>query len=101
PSSTALHSLSLHDALPILAGRLARDRGYAGEASSKCQQALDTFEESGAVFEAARTRLDLAEMAFEGGDTSRACRELAGAEHARLDRKSTRLNSSHLGISYA
>jgi len=62
-----------------IAGRLARDRGCAGEASSAYQHALETFEGSGAMFEAARTRLDFAEMAFEGGDTSRACRELTAA----------------------
>jgi tetratricopeptide (TPR) repeat protein len=64
------------------AARLARDRGCADEASGKCQQALDTFDDSGAVFEAARTRLDLAEIAFEQKDTSRASRELTRAARA-------------------
>src|SRR5947207_15357579 len=62
-----------------IAGRLARDRGRVEEGTKACQRALETFEGSGAVFEAARTRLDLAPVALEGTDSDRACRELTAA----------------------
>jgi DNA-binding winged helix-turn-helix (wHTH) protein/tetratricopeptide (TPR) repeat protein len=44
------------------AGRIARDRGAAGEAKAAFQRALETFERSGAAFEAARTRVELARL---------------------------------------
>jgi len=64
-----------------IAGRIARDRGSALEASTEFQQALQIFERAEAVFEVARTRLDLAEMAVRSGDPLQASRELTAAAH--------------------
>lgn len=46
-----------------VAGRIARDRGHAEEASLAFEQALATFERIGARFESARTRLEIVEIA--------------------------------------
>src|SRR5207249_10870118 len=95
--STQCHPLSLHDALPIYrcravvtgerglrveardAGRLAdqlgrRERTAAGQRQQIRTEALD----------------QAGDLALEGVD-----------RHGQLDRKSTRLNSSHVSISYA
>src|SRR5256885_10172780 len=69
---TEIYTLSLHDALPILELR-------PGRADRQRQPLVD----------AARAR--------DGDDRGRAGRRIPAAE----DRKSTRLNSSHLVISYA
>src|SRR5262245_63177941 len=87
--TTDIYTLSLHDALPIY---LSRDQHHLG----------------------GRIRVD-AGGGVQGPARRLACRlrvlavdeRRAGAEQIRLgdqhveDRKSTRLNSSHLGISYA
>ncbi len=65
-----------------IAGRLARDRGAEPEASSQLRQALEIFERASAVFEAARTRLDLAEIAARRGDRAEARNELTAAARA-------------------
>jgi tetratricopeptide (TPR) repeat protein len=62
-----------------IAGRIARDRGLVLEASSQLRQALEIFERASAVFEAARTRLDLAEVAAQRGDRTEARGELTAA----------------------
>jgi hypothetical protein len=62
-----------------IAGRIARDRGLVLEASSQLRQALEIFEGASAVFEAARTRLDLAEVAAQRGDRTEALGELTAA----------------------
>ena len=62
-----------------IAGRIARDRGLVPEASSQLRQALEIFERASAVFEAARTRLDLAEVAAQRGDRAEALGELTAA----------------------
>src|SRR5205814_9105418 len=88
PPSTEIYPLSLHDALPIL------------EQSERVRpvqlgQKLDV----GAASHAARRRSPLAH-AVHGQDRC----FLEGRREERaggVDRKSTRLNSSHLGISYA
>src|SRR5256885_12986454 len=74
-ATTEIYTLSLHDALPIL-GRPGHATGPGRERPGR------------------RARRD----------GSLACRLLPRSHHAqrgRLDRKSTRLNSSHLVISYA
>src|SRR5205814_10108430 len=85
-ATPASYTLSLHDALPIFGDRLAIDlerrlldrgeRRYAG-------QPLRVFE------------ADAAAHGIEAAGVE------AEQRHPVPDRKSTRLNSSHLGISYA
>src|SRR5262245_64930324 len=76
PAATAIYTLSLHDALPIL-------------------ESLRSYEVEGAV------SLCYPASRFAPGDRVRLCDGPFEGLIATVDRKSTRLNSSHLGISYA
>src|SRR5690606_42149743 len=92
-SPTELYPLSLHDALPILPSRGAGsgDPAYrvtlVGRASSR--RALEQS-----------ARLWSAPVPWRFGIT-RGKRQGTAAVQNALDRKSTRLNSSHVKISYA
>src|SRR5205807_10369659 len=100
PASTQFYTLSLHDALPISRGRRRR-RGVSGAAawSIPCRA-------YGAGGRSSRLQLQLLSSA---GGWLRGCIEgRIGCSTStwtrtdnREDRKSTRLNSSHLVISYA
>src|SRR5690606_41289768 len=86
PAPTAIYPLSLHDALPIS----CRARWTGG-----CRGPLDRCPAYPAV--AATTRLERTSPA-----SSPRLRMHGQASSSRsLDRKSTRLNSSHVKISYA
>src|SRR2546430_12274765 len=73
-ATTEIYTLSLHDALPIWCGRCGRGRDRA-TARASCRPGA-------------------------GGGRD-ACAAGRGARRPALDRKSTRLNSSHSQISYA
>src|SRR5439155_20195621 len=74
-ATTEIYTLSLHDALPISAANASPDsRGCAGRSSSTTGSS----------------------RASSGSTTTK-----AEATTAFIDRKSTRLNSSHVAISYA
>src|SRR5690606_40817847 len=75
-ATTEIYPLSLHDALPIFARPLSPDGEPRRRARSR----------RGAVPHLVRRR-------YVGDDLER--------DHGNLDRKSTRLNSSHVKISYA
>jgi hypothetical protein len=62
-----------------IAGRIARDRGSVSDAARQLGRSLEIFERASAVFEAARTRLDLAAIAAEHGDCAHARNELTAA----------------------
>src|SRR3712207_7042358 len=80
-ATTEIYTLSLHDALPIYAP--------APDATALLVEELRN--------QISRLRTDLdAAYARESAE-----RERHAAEVVRLDRKSTRLNSSHANISYA
>src|SRR5690606_42152735 len=85
--TTAIYTLSLHDALPI-----SRVRCQGGGGASACSPRRAAS--AAGTFDSASRRADLGTRS--SFDRARA---LDGA-HAR-DRKSTRLNSSHVKISYA
>src|SRR5690606_39627504 len=95
PAPTARYTLSLHDALPISSGdaRLGGGRSRDGHIRADLREALFTNpadqKELRHVPEAAQFGAE-AEYAV-GKDRA----------HAGKDRKSTRLNSSHVKISYA
>src|SRR5699024_12715651 len=83
PTSTSLYTLSLHDALPIYAGT-ARPREHLGQRGGHGEQ----------------------HRAADGGrgpgdDLRRPPRTRRRPDQSVQDRKSTRLNSSHVSISYA
>src|SRR5207245_8324423 len=89
PATTELYSLSLHDALPICDELRADGR----------EVAVDRVAEIGDL-------LTVVELDFAGVRALQQIGEERGeflplGGRARLDRKSTRLNSSHGSISYA
>src|SRR5205814_9337522 len=87
PPPASPYTLSLHDALPIFGECVVADGGdpCAGLVDGECDALLGELGEGGVV-----GRLEFGDAGLEGV-------EVFGG----LDRKSTRLNSSHLGISYA
>src|SRR5262245_64643760 len=80
PAPTEIYTLSLHDALPIC---------QLCEGTCRCWAVEDRW--------CARTR----SPPVPGLNTSGSPSAPSGKPSPRPDRKSTRLNSSHLGISYA
>src|SRR5207248_8271875 len=95
--TTELHTLSLHDALPIF------ERIIAGEPREK---ALPEFLDSFYLAPTTEARMDaIVEEPRLTGDPQLDALAGAIADYLaglyRLDRKSTRLNSSHRTISYA
>src|SRR5205814_8412495 len=98
PATPASSPLSLHDALPISARAGARLRSSrlqggrrAGARASRHGQVDGGSDRPAEALRGGRARLR--RDARPDG--------LAGERRLLLDRKSTRLNSSHLGISYA
>src|SRR5690606_40598307 len=89
--TTALSTLSLHDALPIWPARPA-DRAVAGPARPLGARAWRTAAVLRAAFSGERPMVSGARMTDHRDVLSR---------RILLDRKSTRLNSSHVKISYA
>src|SRR5207249_10545545 len=88
-ATTALYTLSLHDALPISTGRHAWATYRVSDTSSR--RAEYTIR--------ATPRHSAAGTAIARHTPSRPNGRIKSA--ARRDRKSTRLNSSHVSISYA
>src|SRR5690606_40277808 len=99
--STSPPALSLHDALPICGTTLPNGVRYAepdvGEATGFVRgdpNASGSADLSDAVF--------ILGYLFLGRPTTIDCMDSADSDgNGRLDRKSTRLNSSHVKISYA
>src|SRR5690606_39638336 len=84
PATTELYTLSLHDALPISLRRRPGGRGIAGRLAV-----------GGARHPGGRDRALPDPAGLPGAHRARA------HGYAQGDRKSTRLNSSHVKISYA
>src|SRR5438105_5598849 len=82
PATTEIYTLSLHDALPISRSRKEKVRAELPDALDL----LAVSVEAGMGFDGAITKLT---------------EHMDGALSEELDRKSTRLNSSHEWISYA
>src|SRR5437899_4256176 len=89
-----IYTLSLHDALPIYHFGAVLLHPLCVEAALTAH-ALDDHSRVSAKQDAHRARGDPAPAA------SAAASRTASAAASSIDRKSTRLNSSHLGISYA
>src|SRR5258705_9792870 len=84
-ATTEIYTLSLHDALPICVARGAEPGGAVVRVPVRGPD----------------VRRDRALRHRAGRSGQRPAVGRRGADHRRPDRKSTRLNSSHLGISYA
>src|SRR5207249_12289870 len=98
-STTSADTLSLHDALPIFLTSAVTACPQASTAAALYQEALAKYRSK--EYPAA---LAAAAGAVEREPEQAAYRHIYGlclAAVERLDRKSTRLNSSHVSISYA
>src|SRR5205807_7411333 len=94
-----IYPLSLHDALPI-----SQARRIVDEASTKAQQIIsETREQAERIRQEATARAQQQREEMLSGAKSKAEAEAlqSDKETEQIDRKSTRLNSSHLVISYA
>src|SRR5205814_9481018 len=87
PAHPELHTLSLHDALPI----------WAADPTTASAALLSICGWTGLLRLQCRVRHQLHHL----GVPDEICKVRLRARNAEGDRKSTRLNSSHLGISYA
>src|SRR5439155_19456981 len=90
PPPPEFYTLSLHDALPILAARAVRRLTVAAERDQA---------HAGGRQRAAELRGEL--VAIHAGQSDVEDRDVRGELADHGDRKSTRLNSSHVAISYA
>src|SRR5690606_39544895 len=98
PPPTDTYTLSLHDALPIYLAHVPIPKMIRRQPQVRGRHQLQHFGEHEALQRSAERsaiRLDPVD-----GQSSRAGQQ-AGIEEMQLDRKSTRLNSSHVKISYA
>src|SRR5207249_9731562 len=95
PSPTPHHPLSLHDALPILPSTLHRLLSTVYRLPSAVYRLAEDFGAEGTNIPAD----EWANVRARPGGV--ACRSSRGILAWRRDRKSTRLNSSHVSISYA
>src|SRR5439155_25388168 len=93
------YHLSLHDALPI-----SRQRGEAVEPEDALEERRRAIADRAGALVAAglgdQAALDEARDGRVGGDAADPC-DLGSRDRAEVDRKSTRLNSSHVANSYA
>src|SRR5205814_2460567 len=93
------YPLSLHDALPISLGdlhrRLGSERLHVDHAGAEFLVGRELLPEP----EVVRAAVGILEHDLRNREVAQ--RGIDVAEVAHRDRKSTRLNSSHLGISYA
>src|SRR5690349_24421969 len=95
-ATTDIYTLSLHDALPISS---ARSIDYRSSASSISYRARNpSLHAHLALYRFRRTDAHPSSSASDGDDSRRSA---STSRRYRRDRKSTRLNSSHVEISYA
>src|SRR5690606_41296515 len=94
--TTVRSPLSLHDALPISRSGLVPVSDPSNE-----NERFDRVKARKIAEHLAPLGLDAARLARMAGHMARAREALEGAVADLLDRKSTRLNSSHVKISYA
>src|SRR5690606_41496547 len=101
PAITYLYSLSLHDALPICAGAWQRRYRFRRSCSwlvSLAQSLAQGGDDKVKVLSNPSELSAFGDSRFKGLLHSSMVR---AAQHLQQDRKSTRLNSSHVKISYA
>src|SRR5699024_12661998 len=101
PASSALYTLSLPDALPISRRRRRGPTRRACGGSRRRRGAHAADRPRRRTLGAALLRLGVLDRAPVVLDLFGERRALALLQLRRVDRKSTRLNSSHVSISYA
>src|SRR5699024_12581170 len=94
PSSLLIHTLSLHDALPIFAASLL-PKGQTAHSAFKLKLNMTDDDFASTLRMQSKQAQKLRELDFIIWD------EISMVPKCALDRKSTRLNSSHVSISYA
>src|SRR5690606_41700678 len=98
PTPAAINTLSLHDALPIL--RQGTTTYWKQLREQNGNDPVIAVEPVGTVQQAMKSDQICDLLLFDGpAKASKLVEEIAKASN--LDRKSTRLNSSHVKISYA
>src|SRR5205814_6027963 len=96
PPTSETHTLSLHDALPICETYAVPNERLASE-----REILRPLPSLRPPLRAAIQRTVDRRGSIRFGSARYLVPEALVGEHVEVDRKSTRLNSSHLGISYA
>src|SRR5699024_12703712 len=86
----------LHDALPILPSEATANNGQQQQVQEQRRRINAMLQD----YELQR-RLHSEQLQFEQAQTQQAAVQVPGIQTLRTDRKSTRLNSSHVSISYA
>src|SRR5207249_10141746 len=101
PSHNELSTLSLHDALPILVALEESPKQLPEDHANAKRLAEGVAELVGVKIDPEKvvTNIVIFDVAETGQTADAICAQLG--EHDILDRKSTRLNSSHVSISYA
>src|SRR5699024_11515858 len=99
PVTRPTDTLSLHDALPICTEALRAGFLCAPEATCASNQASAVARVKSAPSGEAAKRLSRGSRSADG--SSRCSASAYSAPPSERDRKSTRLNSSHVSISYA
>src|SRR5690606_41958883 len=97
-STTAIYTLSLHDALPICQGY---DEPGEHVAAHVGEPVLFDRVEHGEPEKRERVTQGWRRIAEHGGDCAGEAKPIRACDRMNSDRKSTRLNSSHVKISYA
>src|SRR5262245_4846106 len=98
--SPAIHTLSLHDALPIFDAVMSKEVIQAIQSGSLGRIGLSVVYFSSADYGVMSVPVNWMVVQDQASATNFA-KALVAARRPSADRKSTRLNSSHLGISYA
>src|SRR5207253_10939084 len=94
-ATTEIYTLSLHDALPICANAIAEEASKTASIATAQAQKIDRL-----VTDLTR-RVDETSLVIQEAVIRPAREGLALVAAVKADRKSTRLNSSHVAISYA
>src|SRR5690606_40236156 len=97
-AAPGLYRLSLHDALPILAGHVERELRRQTERLAKSLKVLGLMNVQYAI---QGDQIYVLEVNPRASRTVPYVSKATGLPLAMIDRKSTRLNSSHVKISYA
>src|SRR5690606_42014878 len=101
PAKSLIHTLSLHDALPILAIVTDVTHDTSTPKMSKNKEGDLKCGDGPVVTYAPAVQNNLRELIIDAAEEKKIPFQRAASSRVTGDRKSTRLNSSHVKISYA